>query len=76
MRKEDKVVSLSTATRAERKHAKHVTRTEARRIAKCKPNWQKEWKNHMLQQRGMNKIMSLIGRGIAVQKVKNIKAGV
>ncbi|AII26805.1 hypothetical protein AH6C_051 [Aeromonas phage pAh6-C] len=70
MRKEDKVVSLSTATRVERKHAKHVARTEARRVAKCKPNWQKEWKSHMLKQRGADKIMALIGRGIAVQTVK------
>ena len=72
MRSENKVVP----TRAAKAHARHVTRTEARRIAKCKMNWQKEWKNLMLQQRGMNKIMSLIGRGIAVQKVKNAKAGV
>lgn len=69
MRSENKVV----ATRAAKAHARHVTRTEASRIAKCKMNWQKEWKKYMLQQRGLNKIMSLIGRGIAVQTVKIAK---
>lgn len=68
--------AIPTATRAERKHAKHVARTEARRIAKCKPNWQKGFKKAMLCNKGFDKIMGLIGRGIAVQRVKNAKAGV
>lgn len=68
--------AVTTATRAERKHAKHVTRTEARRVAKNKPNWQKSFKKAMLCNKGFDKIMGLIGRGIAVQRVKNAKAGV
>lgn len=69
MRSENKVV----ATRAAKAHARHVARTEARRIEKFNSNWQKNYKNAMRSQRGMSKIMSLIGRGIAVQTVKIAK---
>ena len=69
MRSENKVV----ATRAAKAHARHVARTEARRIEKFNSNWQKNYKNTMRSHRGMNKIMSLIGRGIAVQTVKIAK---
>ena len=69
MRSENKVV----ATRAAKAHARHVARTEARRIEKFNSNWQKNYKNEMRSHRGMSKIMSLIGRGIAVQTVKIAK---
>lgn len=69
MRSENKVV----ATRAAKAHARHVARTEARRIEKFNSNWQKNYKNAMRSSRGMGKIMSLIGRGIAVQTVKIAK---
>ena len=69
MRSENKVV----ATRAAKAHARHVARTEARRIEKFNSNWQKNYKNAMCSHRGMSKIMSLIGRGIAVQTVKIAK---
>ena len=69
MRSENKVV----ATRAAKAHARHVARTEARRIEKFNSNWQKNYKNAMRSHRGMSKIMSLIGRGIAVQTVKIAK---
>ena len=69
MRSENKVV----ATRAAKAHDRHVARTEARRIEKSNSNWQKNYKNAMHSHRGMSKIMSLIGRGIAVQTVKIAK---
>lgn len=69
MRSENKVV----ATRAAKAHARHVARTEARRIEKFNSNWQKNYKNAMRSHRGMCKIMSLLGRGIAVQTVKIAK---
>ena len=69
MRSENKVV----ATRAAKAHARHVARTEARRIEKFNSNWQKNYKNAMRSHRGMSMIMSLIGRGIAVQTVKIAK---
>ena len=69
MRSENKVV----ATRAAKAHARHVARTEARRIEKFNSNWKKNYKNAMRSSRGMSKIMSLIGRGIAVQAVKIAK---
>lgn len=53
-----------------------VSRQEANRKHKCKPNWQKGFKKAMLCNRGFDKIMSFIGRGIAVQQVRNAKAGV
>ena len=36
-------------------------------------NWQKEMKTAMIANRGFDKIMALIGRGIAVQSVKIAK---
>ena len=45
----------------------------AGRIEKFNSNWQKNYKNAMRSHRGMSKIMSLIGRGIAVQTVKIAK---
>lgn len=69
MRSENQVVQ----TRAEKGHARHVARTEARRVAKAKPNWQKEFKKAMYCNRGLSKIMSLVGRGVAVQSVKTAK---
>lgn len=53
-----------------------VSRKEVNRKAKSKPNWQKGFKKAMLCNKGFDKIMGLIGRGIAVQRVKNAKAGV
>lgn len=53
-----------------------VSRKETNRLNKAKPNWQKGFKKAMAANRGFDKIMTLIGRGIAVQRVKNAKAGV
>lgn len=58
-----------------RKEAKAVARAETQRKALAKPNWQKQFKKAMFCNKGFDKIMNLIGRGIAVQRVKNAQAG-
>ncbi|UOT58009.1 hypothetical protein PP651_gp70 [Aeromonas phage ZPAH14] len=59
-----------------RKSVKEMRRLGGKKLAASTTNWQKGYKRAMLQDRGLRKIMSLIGRGIAVQRVKNAKAGV
>ena len=41
-----------------------------KKLAPSTVNWQKGYRSTMLSQRGMRKIMALMGRGIAVQQVK------
>lgn len=45
-------------------------RLGGKKLAPSTVNWQKGYRNAMLTQRGMQKIMALMGRGIAVQQVK------
>ena len=45
-------------------------RLDGKKLAPSTINWQKGYRNAMLAQRGMQKIMALMGRGIAVQQVK------
>lgn len=69
MRSENKVAT----TRAEKAHARHVTRAELRRKERISSNWQKHFKKAMISNRGLEKIHAFLGRGFAVQAVKIAK---
>ncbi|CAC9972305.1 hypothetical protein QNH08_gp30 [Aeromonas phage pAh6.2TG] len=59
-----------------RKSVKAMRRQGGKKLAASTTNWQKAFKKAMTCNRGFDKVMAFVGRGIAVQRVKNAKAGV